>query len=102
NDSDLENRGDAHSARGADRNESATFTLHVKHLGEARDDPRARGAERVSESDASAFDVELRAVDLAERFADALLSAVVFRRPGLERAKDLAREGLVDFVEVEI
>ena len=51
----------------------------------------------------AALDVELRAVDGAQRRGETEPVAAELRRlPGFQRAQHLRREGLVDLVEVEV
>src|SRR6202789_3888974 len=97
----LEDRDDALAAGGADRDHAASFSVFVQLFGEAGDDPPAGRRERVRGGERAAVDVQLRAVDRAERFVPSqllLAEAGVF--PGLQRAADLGGEGVVDLVVV--
>src|SRR6185437_16184336 len=96
--------GHAEAARGADRDQSAASgTLLFEHLGQARDDAPAGGAERMARGERAAVRVQLVAVDAPEWCVEAeLLLAVDRVLPGLERAQDLGRERLVNLVEVEV
>ena len=67
------------------------------------DDPPAGRGERVAGGERAAVDVELGAVDRAERLVAAeLLLAERRVLPGLQRAEHLRGEGLVDLVVVEV
>src|ERR1700752_3276951 len=97
----LENRGDAHSARGANGDKPAPRAALGELLGERRHDARAGGGERMADGDARAFRVELRAVDGAERAIPLETRSTIFvGLPRLQRAEDLRSEGLVDLVDV--
>src|SRR5262245_38643026 len=99
----LENRRNAHAARGADRDEPAAAAALLEQLRERADEPRTGGRERMPDRDAAALDVELRAIDCAEcgRLAE-LRSTVVVRLPRLQRAEHLRGERLVNLIEVEV
>ena len=74
-----------------------------QQLGEVAHDARAGRRERMAEGDARAPDVQLGAVDGAQRLVAAEhLLAVVGILPGLQRRQHLRGEGLVDLVEVEV
>ncbi len=74
-----------------------------KQFREVADDARARRGERVADGEARSLDVELGAIDRAERPVEAeLLLAVDGILPGLQRGDHLRGERLVDLVEVEV
>src|SRR5581483_557251 len=76
--SSLQDRGHAHPARGADRDQPAALAALLELFCERRDDPRSGRGEGMAERDARALRVELAAVDRAERrFALELVAAVV-------------------------
>src|SRR5688572_33198402 len=77
----LENRGDAHAARRAHRDDAASGAGFLRELfRELSDDARARGRERMADGHARTIHVELRAIDAAERRVEAELVPAVFRR----------------------
>src|SRR4029450_7551179 len=89
----LDDRGHAHAARGADRNESASTATLLQLLCERRKDPRTGRRERMTHREAAAVDVELRAIDGSQRPVEP--EAVAAERlglPRLERAQHLRRE----------
>src|SRR6185312_13129753 len=53
----LQDRGDAHAAGGADRDQAAARTLLFQQLRQCRDDARAGGGERVAHGEAGAVHV---------------------------------------------
>src|SRR5699024_11245418 len=72
----------------------------VRQLGEGRDQAAAGGGEGVPGREGGAGDVELGAVDAAERSAAAQsLPAELLGLPGLQRGQHRGGEGLVDLVE---
>src|SRR5690606_40341901 len=99
----LEDRRDALAARGADGDQAAAGALLLEELREGRHEASARGREGMPRRERAAVDVELRAVDRAERRvkAEALLAEGRVL-PRLEGREDLGGEGLVDLVEVEV
>src|SRR5690606_28747176 len=95
----LEDRGHAHAAGRADRDQAAARASLVQQLRERRDETRSGRGERMPDRDAAALDVELRAIDRAERrVASEPLAAELFRFPRLERRERLRGERLVDLV----
>src|SRR5271154_44786 len=72
-------------------------------LRRAQQNAGAGRAERMAQSDRTAVHIESRAVDGAERpAAPQRPAAVTLILPGCQCAEDLAAEGFVDFIEVEI
>src|SRR5437016_12271498 len=99
----LDDRRDAHAAGCADRDQRATATAGSELLRGGSDDARAGGRERMAERDARPLRIELRAIDGAQRRAPSqAITAVPLRLPGLERAKHLRGERLVDLVDIEV
>src|ERR1700677_180561 len=63
----LQNGRDAHAAGGANGNEPALRLALVEQFRERGDDAGSGRGERVAERETAALDVELRAIDGAER-----------------------------------
>src|SRR3569832_212734 len=84
----FDDRGHAHAAGGADRNESAAGAAFLQQFRERRDDARAGRGERMAESERGAVHVEFRGVDAAERLVLAEpVVAIVGVFPGAQRAE---------------
>src|SRR3954449_10311184 len=99
----FQDRDDALATGGADRDQPAPTTIRMQHLRQRGDDPSARGGERVAGRERRAVDVQLRAVDRAERTVEAEPPATeVLVLPRLEGCEHGAGEGLVDLDEVEV
>src|SRR6188472_4252784 len=102
--SGLEDGDDALDAGGADGDQAALAGARlVQRLGQLGDDPAAGRGERVPGRQRRAVDVELRAVDGAQRGVQpelALAEGRVF--PRLQGREHGRRERLVDLVEVEV
>src|SRR3984957_2398669 len=64
--STFENGGDAHPARGADRDQAALGLMLIEYLGERGDDARAGRGKGVAYRETAAFHVELGSIDAAE------------------------------------
>src|SRR5689334_15165012 len=58
----------AHAPTRTDGDQASALAFFAQLFGKSRDDPRARGAERMAERDAAAIYVHLRAVDGPHRF----------------------------------
>src|SRR6202166_4762176 len=90
NSSTLQNGGDAHAARRADRDQAALGLMLIENLGESGDDARAGRGKGVAYREAAAFHVELGSIDAAECAGQSKLVAAEYRvRPCLERAQHL-------------
>ena len=87
----------------ADGDERLAAAALVELLGGGGQDAPAGRGERVADRQRGAVDVELRAVDRAERLVEAeALAAELGVLPRRERRQDLGGERLVDLEEVEV
>src|SRR5580692_201089 len=81
----FENRGDAHAARGANRNQPPLGLRLVENLRQRGDNSCTGGRERMTDGEAASLHVQFGAVDRAQRARQLQLVAAIRRvRPGLQ------------------
>src|SRR5438132_5410926 len=99
----LDQHGAALPSADAERRDAAAPAGALEDLQHVQHEARARGADGMADRDRAAVDVELAAVELAERAVEPeVRAAIVLALPRRETGEHLPREGLVDLHRIDV